>query len=223
MKAEVDIDMGVLSLMLICLAISLDGFGVGMSYGLRKMKMPFLSFMVIGLCSFTVIFVSMTIGQWLQYWVTSELSSKIGATVLILIGGLTFWKMMVEKQKPSDILPVKEKPTYREFRWTIRMFGLMIHILRDPARADTDHSGHIVGTEAVMLGLALSLDAFGSGISLTLLGFAPLFTSLWVALTSIILLWAGIKVGRRFSSVGWFQRLSFLPAILLIGIGLFKW
>ncbi|QOS98812.1 sporulation membrane protein YtaF [Brevibacterium sp. JNUCC-42] len=215
--------MGLVSLLLICLAVSLDGFGVGMSYGLRKMNMPFPSFLVISLCSFAVIFVSMTLGHWLQYWVTPELCSKIGATVLILIGGLTLWKMLISKRNQSDTLPAEENGKYRDFRWTIRMYGLMIHILRDPERADTDRSGHIVGKEAIMLGLALSLDAFGSGVSLTLLGFAPLFTSLCVALTSIILLWGGMTVGRRFSSVGWFQRLSFLPAILLIGIGFFKW
>ncbi|WP_232699898.1 sporulation membrane protein YtaF [Brevibacillus daliensis] len=212
-------------LLLVSLAISLDGFGVGLSYGLRRMKLPFFSFLVIGGCSFLVIFFSMSIGSWLQAWVPPNYSSKIGAAVLIIIGGLTIWKMVGQRKEQFELNKGVDKQgsgKKEAFQWTIHLFGLIIHILRDPQRADADKSGHIVGLEAVVLGLALSLDAFGSGISLTLLGFNPLLTSCAVALASILTLWVGITLGSRFASVGWIQRLSYLPPLLLIGIGLFK-
>lgn len=39
------------SLLLLAFALSLDGFGVGITYGLRKMKIPLLSVLIISLCS----------------------------------------------------------------------------------------------------------------------------------------------------------------------------
>ncbi|MCK9906790.1 manganese efflux pump, partial [Frankia sp. Cpl3] len=96
------------------------------------------------------------------------------------------------------------------------LFGLIIQILRDPERADADKSGHIVGWEAVMLGLALSLDAFGAGISLTLLGYAPLLVSSCVAITSAGLLYTGVCIGRKADKLGWFSKFTWLPPLLLI-------
>ncbi len=214
---------GWISLALVSLSISLDGFGVGLAYGMRKMRIPFASLLIIALCSFCVVFASMTIGQWVMAWITPDASKKAGAAVLIVIGLFTWWRMFAERKssEPAEAEPVDAHKPY-QFEWTIRLFGLIIHILRDPARADADRSGHIVGWEAVMLGLALSLDAFGAGISLALLHYPPLFTAVCVALVGAILLYSGMANGRRFAAVGWFQRVSYLPPMLLIGIGLLK-
>ena len=40
--------------------------------------------------------------------------------------------------------------------------------------ADIDKSGVINGIEAVLLGFALSIDAFGAGIGAAILGFSPI-------------------------------------------------
>ena len=55
------------------------------------------------------------------------------------------------------------------FNWEIRSLGVVIHILKKPTRADFDRSGIITGLEALFLGVALSLDAFGAGIGAAML------------------------------------------------------
>ena len=53
------------SLILLAFAVSLDGFGVGVTYGLRRIRIPVLSVVIIALCSGIVVWVSMQIGTLL--------------------------------------------------------------------------------------------------------------------------------------------------------------
>ncbi|MNT95181.1 manganese efflux pump MntP [compost metagenome] len=85
-----------------------------------------------------------------------------------------------------------------------------------------DKSGSISPLEALVLGIALSLDAFGAGLGAALLGFEPLRTSLTIALFSGSILLLGLHTGFRFSGSSWMKRASLLPALLLIAIGILK-
>ena len=57
------------------------------------------------------------------------------------------------------------------FTLELRKLGVVIQILRSPSKADMDNSGSISTQEAMWLGIALSLDAFGAGLGAALLGF----------------------------------------------------
>ncbi|MED4586440.1 sporulation membrane protein YtaF [Brevibacillus choshinensis] len=220
---------GWLSLLLVSLAISMDSVSVGLTYGLRNMRMPFLSLVVVSGCSFVVVYGVMMIGSSLTYWLTPEIGKQIGAAVLILMGLFTLWRLVSpraaaeeEQSHRETVLVEKQGEPELTVLSQFRMFGLMIQILRDPARADTDRSGHIMGWEAVMLGLALSLDAFGAGISLTFLGYSPLVVALCIAVMSALLLAIGLSLGRRAGQSKWIAKLTWLPPILLICIGVAK-
>ncbi|RNB60776.1 sporulation membrane protein YtaF [Brevibacillus gelatini] len=244
---------GWLALLLVSLAISMDSVSVGLTYGLRNMKMPFLSLVVVSGCSFAVVYGVMLVGASLTDWLTPEIGKYIGAAVLIFMGLFTLWRLFSSRQgreKAPDLpdlssvqsgmlasqadaqtaagreTAVFAKETQVELDRTVltqfRIFGVMIQILKDPAKADADRSGHIMGWEAVMLGLALSLDAFGAGISLTFLGYSPLVVALCIAMMSALLLAVGLAIGRRAGKTRWLARLTWLPPILLICIGLAK-
>jgi putative sporulation protein YtaF len=220
---------GWLSLLLVSLAISMDSVSVGLTYGLRNMKMPFLSLVVVSACSFTVVYGVMLAGSSLVIWLTPENGRMLGAAVLIGMGLFTLWRMFATSPAPdpSPREPADEEATAqaeqeRKVLSQIRAFGVIIQILRDPSRADADRSGHIIGWEAVMLGLALSLDAFGAGISLTFLGYPPLLVSLCIAVMSSLLLRTGIALGGRVGNNPWLAKLTWLPPILLICIGVAK-
>src|SRR5690606_3705432 len=104
----------------------------------------------------------------------------------------------------------------------IKSLGLVINILKKPMVADLDKSGTITGFEAFLLGFALSLDAFGAGIGAALLGFSPWVMAMLVAIMSSLFVYTGIKSGSVFSKKSWVQKFSFLPGILLILIGIWK-
>lgn len=243
---------GWLSLLLVSLAISMDSVSVGLTYGLRNMRMPLLSLIVVSGCSFVVVYGVMLVGSSLTYWLTPEVGKHIGAAVLIAMGLFTLWRLIspraaAEARKASSmedkgvascetkqdspdlaaqhpVMNVEEKPEEpeRTVLSQFRVFGVMIQILRDPSKADADRSGHIMGWEAVMLGLALSLDAFGAGISLTFLGYTPILVALCISVMGALLLAVGLSLGRRAGKRKWLSRLTWLPPILLIFIGLVK-
>ncbi|AIQ40506.1 manganese efflux pump [Paenibacillus sp. FSL R7-0297] len=234
-----------LSLLLLAFALSLDGFGVGITYGLRKMKIPLLSIMIISLCSGVVICVSMQVGVLLAKVVSPHAASSIGAVILVLMGCWSLFQMLTQKEKEQgeaelgagDGLPDRQalletaaaairedagplKPAV--FSLELRHLGVVIQILRTPSSADMDASGSISSMEAMVLGIALSLDAFGAGLGAALLGFSPVSTSLMIAVFSGTFLLLGMKTGLRLSGSYWMKHAAVLPALLLIAMGIMK-
>ena len=54
------------SIILLALAVSLDSFSVGFTYGLRKMRIPFKSIAIIACCSAMTLTIAMLLGHLLQ-------------------------------------------------------------------------------------------------------------------------------------------------------------
>ncbi|GMB07369.1 sporulation membrane protein YtaF [Thermolongibacillus altinsuensis] len=201
------------SLFLLALAVSIDGFTVGFTYGMRKVSIPIRSLLVISSCSFITLLAAMGIGKIINHLFSPAFAKMIGGTLLIILGLWIIVQFFFKKEEKEEKLLINVE---------IRSLGIVIHILRKPTIADFDRSGTITGIEAVFLGLALSLDAFGAGVSAALLNYSLLSTASLVALLSFCFLLSGLKAGKAFAKYAWLQKYSFLPGILLILIGIFK-
>ncbi|MDQ0208089.1 sporulation membrane protein YtaF [Alkalicoccobacillus murimartini] len=210
---------GLLTLLVLAFALSLDSYGVGMTYGLRKVKIPFLSLLLIACCSGFSILIAMIVGKTLFSYIPPDWAEATGAVLLIAIGLFTLWQVYAPTSKKKA--PVRKKKENR-ISFQLRIFGFVIHVLREPLEADMDDSGTITGREAFLLGIALSLDAFGAGIGAALLGYAPWLLAVCVAIMSGLFLMLGMKSGFRFSAIPWMNRLSFLPGVILIILGIWK-
>ncbi|NOU67202.1 sporulation membrane protein YtaF [Paenibacillus sp. LMG 31461] len=241
----------VISLLILAFAVSLDGFGVGVMYGLRKIRIPLISIGIISLWSGIIIFTSMQIGVLMSSFMSPGFAKRIGALILIGIG---VWALIQMRQgqknqtqqeqtaAATDQAMVSSMP-YEEIRNSgyvepvtfdtlqrtkeilsieLKRFGLVIQILRTPSIADVDKSGNISASEATLLGLALSLDAFGAGIGAALIGFVPLLTASVISISSGSLLAVGLRIGFRYAEMNWMKKLSILPGCVLIVMGLLK-
>ncbi|WP_062047808.1 sporulation membrane protein YtaF [Bacillus sp. JCM 19034] len=208
---------GVLSLLTIAFAVSLDSFGVGLTYGLRQMKLPWRSLLFIAGCSATSILIAMFFGSWLLSYLPTAIAEGIGGGILCLIGAWAIY----QAYKPAETNE-KSKEDEWVFKFEIKMLGIVIQILRKPMVADIDNSGTITGREAMLLGIALSLDAFGAGIGASLVGMSPLWMALSVATMSALFVLLGMKSGRLFSNSLLIKRFAFIPGTLLILIGVFS-
>ncbi len=232
------------SLAVLAIAVSLDSFGVGMTYGLRKIKIPLLSVLIISCCSGIVIWLSMGVGHWLTSYVSSTMASSIGASILIAIGCFALVQYFRgRKQQGIEHHTVENNQTkqysYEEVQLQadrnmlfdsraailqveLKRLGLVIQILKTPQMADLDRSGIISPSEAIMLGIALSLDAFGAGIGAALLGLSAATTALTITIFSALFLIGGRNIGHKFARYSAMKYFSCLPGILLIIIGIFK-
>lgn len=194
------------SLILLSFAVSLDGFGVGMTYGVRRIRIPLKSVIIISVCSGLVMLLAMLAGSMLAHWIPPRGASAVGAFILIGIG---LWAL-------AQLLRTGNANDEGADR------ANLIEILKSPSAADRDRSGTISPAEACLLGAALSLDAFGAGIGAAMIGFPPLLTAALITAASGSFLQLGTRVGCRAAGWRWVRQLSMLPGIILIAIGLLK-
>ncbi|CAM4207331.1 membrane protein [Bacillus manliponensis] len=204
------------SIILLAFTLSLDSCSVGLTYGLRNVRIPLKSIVVIGICSAMIMLISMGIGHMISQVFSPVFATRIGGVVLVGIGVWVLYQFFQGDKK--------EVPKHKEKVWNfeIASLGLVIQILRKPTVADFDKSGTISGMEAFMLGMALSLDSFGAGIGASLLGFSPIVMAGLVAVMSTLFLFVGMKLGAILSNMRWLQKFTFVPGILLIIIGIWK-
>ncbi len=213
--------MELLSYAVFALALSLDSFGAGLAYGTRKIKVPFPSLLIISLISMAAVSVSMLGGQILQAFVPPALVHRLGGVLLFLIG---IWVLTQARQgeKQAEKKPLPENTAVRKLEIRIRPLGLVIQILKEPVRADLDSSGTISASEALVLGVALAMDALGSGFAVSLLGFSIGVTALVVGAGQLLLTGAGILAGRTVLAGKVGRRFTTLPGCILILLGLSK-
>lgn len=223
--------LSLVSLVILALAVSLDGFGVGIMYGLRKIRIPPVSIAIISGCSGLVIYASMKAGAYAAQFVSPVLAKWIGAVILIGIGLWAIVQMRKQRHEPAhdathspEPEQIKQEPANLRtvLRIELKRLGLVIEILRSPSLADMDRSGIISSSEAVLLGTALSLDAFGAGIGAAFMGFPPLMTALMIALSSGLFISTGLRVGLAYADTRWLHKISMLPGFILIAIGIMR-
>lgn len=231
------------SLLILAFALSLDSFGVGMTYGLRRLRIPWTSIAVISCCSGLVILLSMQVGNVLIQYVSPAAAQWIGSLILVGIGCWAILQLLrseegeqleqLERGGPDTAMDSRlvepllhttelEAEPRQVVRIQLKSLGVVIQILKTPSAADMDRSGTISAVEAAWLGVALSLDAFGAGIGAALLGYPSLMTAFTIALFSGIFLRFGIHVGISFAGARWIGKLSFVPGFMLIIMGIIK-
>lgn len=239
--------MDLLYIVFLAVAISLDGFFVGVTYGIRKVKVPFISLCIISTVSALVIALSMALGSTILEWISPGLAALVGALILILIGlfviretyktlalrsvkddvnegySITFADTHDTKTTPQPAhgAEASELELKEMFTLKIKPLGIIVQIFKEPLKADFDASGTISYYEAVFLGLALAMDAFGAGFGAALTGFSPLLIPLACGITKFIFVSTGNMLGAQHS--GWLnKKTAYIPGLILIFLGVMK-
>ncbi len=173
-------------------AVSFDGFIAGMACGVRLIRIPLLSQIIIVLASGFAILVSMFFGKGVGTIIEASTAHVVGAVLLILIAAFFFLQGL------REYLCARRRDCSEPLlSFQIRPLGVIIHIWQSPETADKDASGVISGKEAGLLGLALALDSFGAGVGIALGGFPIWLTVLSVCLISFFAMRGGLKAGSR--------------------------
>lgn len=199
-----------LNVLLVALTVSLDGFGVGISYGMRRIRLPFASLGILTAVSTFVVFVSMLCGKLLVTLLSPRIANLVGCAILLCLGG----KMLIQSwldEPPKGSSREPENNLLLNFS----------QILREPSSADVDQSGHIDLQESLVLGLALSMDALGVGFGAAAAGLPAGITSLAVGIIQMLLVRTGVLIGEK--STIWAKKgrkTALLPGLILVGIAI---
>jgi putative sporulation protein YtaF len=195
----------------------MDGLGVGVAYGLQKIKVPVFSRLIISTASFCAICVAIFASSFVAKLLSVDWARFIGAAILITIGIWLILQVWVSKENGKA-------EGGKLFEITIRPLGLIIQILRQPRDADMDHSGVISPQEAVALGMALALDAIGVGFGAVLAAEIPvsLLAPFVVGLNKFLFLSLGIFLGSRTFPAWYGKKIEIIPGGILILMGIIK-
>ncbi|QKS72025.1 sporulation membrane protein YtaF [Paenalkalicoccus suaedae] len=193
-------------MILLALAVSLDSFGVGFTYGLRKMRVPFKSILVIGAFSGVAAGVAFIVGRSLFQFISPTVVNQAGAYLLLALGIVA----LLQASRPSEL---------KKHEMTIPFFGLVVTVLRTPMQADMDKSGSISVREACLLGTALALDAAGAGVVAATQHYSWIFPVI-VGGLCVLFLTLGKGLGLRCEKALGFA--TYIPGLLLILLACLK-
>ncbi|SFE68693.1 sporulation membrane protein YtaF [Alteribacillus iranensis] len=201
------------TLFLLAFAVSIDSFGTGLAYGIRGLELSVVSLIFISLCSAVSVVIGGAAAVLMVEYVPAMVTEMIGGILLIGIGLWTLINTLTENKKEVDVTESNTKKG---------LPAQLISILKKPDNADVDKSGTISTKEAILLGTALSLDALGAGIGAALIGLSTWLLAGTVAVMCAVFLAGGMKGGQKLSQFAIIQKVSILPGVLLIALGIWN-
>lgn len=184
--------------LILALSASIDSLGVGITYGIKKTKMTFLSIVVLFLLSFTITDISIIFGNILTSFISPTFTTIIGGLMLCAIGIFVIYSSLKNKK-----VEISDKKNYKqkEYSIIIKFLGITINIIKNPINSDLDNSNQIDFKEAIFLGLALSLDSISIGFAGSAIGINSLIFPLFISIFQIIFLCVGKFFGRKISKI----------------------
>lgn len=190
------IGMGILSSLLLAVSLSIDSLGIGISYGLRKIKVTLSAKIIISIISIIFTSSALFIGSLILTFIDPFIAKLIGSAMLAVLGFFIIYQAL--KKEPKPIKKTKEKKD-RILNFMIKPFKITVKITKDPITSDLKNSQKIDSIEAIYLGVALSIDAFTAGLSSVVSGLNSFLIPIFVAVCQLIFLSFGHLLGRKFS------------------------
>ena len=214
--------------LILTISSSIDSLGIGITYGIRKTTISFIAKMILFAIAFIVSVISIWIGGTLKDIFSPYIIGYIGSFILILLGIFIFLQSIKNKNISDKNINKSLRKELNEqqkiYSFFIKCLGITVQILKNPISSDFDKSNTIDAKEAVFLGLALSLDSFGVGMSFGMIENFTFYFPLFISLFQLFFLNFGNLLGKKLSN---FSRIpenfwSIISGILLIIIGLIR-
>lgn len=208
-----------MSVILLAMAISIDGFTVGITYGLRGIKIGLIPLLIISGISSISIYLSSCLGEGIAAYLDEKTARYFGSIILIFIGiWLVYSVFLNYNNKKRDLLEQEEVII---FSIRVKVLGIIIKILKDPKEADLDKSGSINIPEAFFLGLALALDALGAGLGAGMSGISGIIIPIIIGLVSFSFVSIGFLFASKLGNI-LPDRFEMIPGFIIILLGIIK-
>ncbi|MNI12659.1 manganese efflux pump MntP [compost metagenome] len=195
-----------MAVLAIGLASNLDNAGVGIAYGVQKIRIPWYSNLAIAIISFLATLVSGLFGSLISIWMEPWIGQVVGTVVIVAVG---IWVLLQPfRQKSSR--PEPEGGNGSNFT----------RLLSNPEEADRDSSQSISLAESLLLGIALAMNALAGGFNAGITHLNVWLTSLSVGFFSFGLLALCSLFGERYAAEKLGNRATVVSGLLLIVIGI---
>ncbi|WP_420839050.1 sporulation membrane protein YtaF [Clostridium paridis] len=199
--------MRIIYTLFIALANNIDNISVRIAYSIRGIKIPMSKNLYISFITFIFASLAALSGQVVSQTLNSRISSYLSMILLIGIGIWIIIEPYRNKKNKEEEVIVNEDISIQD-------------IMKNPEKADVNNSKDIDYKEATLLGVALSMDTLGGGLSAGMIGVNPIFVGFFSALVSFIALWVGNYVAKIFSKWNIGEKAPIIAGVLLILIGI---
>nr|WP_072031863.1 manganese efflux pump [Acetonema longum] len=207
--------MNILYVIFLALAVSLDSFVAGATYGIRQIRMPAVALTVVGVITMICTGVAMLLAEGFGNFIDPHVAAIIGAVLLLCIGLFSIFQEYLTRNVGPYAPDSSQKIT-------IRIGKLLIHIMADPEAVDFDRSKSISVSEAMMLGLALGLDNMVATFAACLLGILPLYTPIVMGMIQALLILLGIHAAIRFMPDRIKKKFPYFSGAMLVLMGIVR-
>jgi len=197
---------------LIAIAANLDNLGVGIAYGVLKIKISHMANFTIAVISFIATWLSAKAGEVISFYLSPQIAIIIGASLLCGVGIWVISQPIITAYKTNQ--PIVDLQIFNT-----RIYMGPSEILRYPERIDLDNSRDIGYWEAMLLGTALSINALAGGLYAGTFGIASLLQASLVGITSFFTIAAGYYFGKRYAAEQLGKYATIVSGTLLIAIG----
>lgn len=183
-----------LATLLLSLSLSVDGMAVGISYGLRRVRMRFLPLAVMLMGSTIAMTAAMDLAKVITAPLDETVTKCLSAALLTALGSWTLYRGWRECAAAG---PVEE-----------------------PEEATS--AGDVNLWESFYLGLALGADDFAEAAGLATAGCSVGFTVVIFKLSELIMILVGSELGFHGVTKILRRRLRLVPGLVLMGVGLWQ-
>lgn len=187
----------------IALASNLDNAGVGVAYGVRKIKIPVLAGTVIAFMGFLLTLIGGLFGQFISSWLSPLVCNYIGMVILVTIG---FWVIL----QPLLQEQMAKHPDKR---------NLLTRILQNPETADFNASKTVDFKESIVLGIALSINNLAGGFDAGITQISIWGTSILSGAFSLVCIGLCSLIGNKIAGEHLGKAASIVAGLILIFIG----
>lgn len=200
----------IITIIALALSVSVDAFGIGITYGLRKTKLSTSAKFILFFVSLAFVSLSVIFGYFLIAILPEKIIKIISVILLVIMGLIIIYEALSKKEQ-------------KIFKIFLKPLGITIQIIRNPISSDLNNSKVIEKNEAIYLALALSLDSICVGITSTSFGLASLLFPILVPLFQFIFLNVGINLGKQIVKYNTsFKKWNIISGVILIIIGLLR-
>ena len=207
--------------LLIAIAICIDSFAIGITYGIKNIRIPKLSIFVINLVTICSLAISIFLGHLFKQFISESAASILSCVILVSLGSFLMIEGYIRYLSEKKALADNEDNRIAKIK--LSKLGIIIDIGIDFTKADIDVSGDIDIKEAIYLGSILSIDSLCAGFGSAVGGVNYLAFLSFVFVVNMISILYGLYLGNKVKNYRKDLKTSLLPGGILIFMGMLKW
>lgn len=192
---------------LLVIALSLDSFLASLAYGAEKIKIPFMSALLISGIGVLFLSISLYTATFIQHLIPVNICAILSFTIFFLIGMSSIFQGTIKQ----FLSTCKRKKLSFEYSG----ISFVLDVYLDETNADSDHSKLLSLREALYLAIALSLDSLVSGFALGISITHPLPVLIVSFLIGLLAVLSGFNLGRRARTISKWN-LSWISGVLFL-------